>query len=191
MCGRIEVKDKQAIDLAVYRSHKVVFDSTQNPDLRPTQEVACLRFDHGQLGQVNVHWGIRPNWAKKLLINAQSETVASKKTFSMPWACHRCVVPCSGWYEWSGERGQRTKYRFSHAADDVLYMGAILVPNEHRHFSLVTLTMKADVQCSVYHHRMPLFVCEDHVSDWLALPHENPAIYTDSSQLGLVIARSD
>lgn len=189
MCGRIEVKNKKAVDLAVYRAHKVRFDCIQNQDLRPTQEVACLHFSHGQLSQANSHWGIKPNWAKHPLINAQSETVSSKKTFSSAWALHRCVVPCTGWFEWTGERGHKTKYRFANSNDRVLYMGGILIPDEDRDFSLVTLTMAADSQCSAYHRRMPLFVGSDKLVEWLSLPQDNPAAFTDSSELGLAVTQ--
>lgn len=187
MCGRIEVKDKQAVDKAVYREHKLRFDALANADLRPTQEVACIHYLHSELAQVNAHWGIKPGWSKHLIFNAQEETVAQKKTFASAWALHRCVVPCTGWFEWMGERGHKTKFRFANIENRVLYMGGILIPDAQRQFSLVTLTMPADEQSARYHHRMPLFVENDKLDQWLALPQANPAAFTDTAHLNLDI----
>lgn len=185
MCGRIEI-NKNIVDKGVYATQNVRFDAVNNLDQRPSQLVSCLHHHHGKVEQVNSHWGIKPGWAKHAIINAQSETVAVKKTFSSAYALHRCVVPCSAWFEWTGERGHRTKHRFfpylepimntaqrteaSSVGSDVLFMAGILLPDKQRNYELVTLTTGADSVCSAYHHRMPLLIDAAKVNDWLALP---------------------
>ena len=60
-----------------------------------------------------MRWGFIPHWYKSptagpLLINARSETVASKPAFRAAAKARRCIVPASGFYEWSpGEDGAR------------------------------------------------------------------------------------
>ena len=60
-----------------------------------------------------MRWGFIPHWyesptAGPLLINARSETVASKPAFRAAAKSRRCIVPASGFYEWSpGEDGAR------------------------------------------------------------------------------------
>lgn len=169
MCGRIEVK-KDIIDPLVYETLHVPFDAIDNRDLRPSQRAACLTMSHGKLTQVNPFWGIQPEWSKHPIINAQAETVAVKKTFSAAFALHRCILPCSGWFEWTGEKGSKTKFRFGHAASKVLYMAGILFPTESGDFAYVTLTNQADAQCQQYHHRMPFFIDPLKIVDWLSLP---------------------
>ena len=86
MCRRIEIAKKNQIDYLVYQDHKVTFNAIENKELRPTQELACLHYFRGQLSQLNAHWGIQPDWAEHKIINANQETVATKKTFSSAWA---------------------------------------------------------------------------------------------------------
>jgi putative SOS response-associated peptidase YedK len=170
MCGRFEV-DNNIVDIGVLQTQKIWFHSINNHDQRPTQNVACLHHHHGEIIQTSASWGIKPKWAHHPIINAQSETVASKKTFSSAYALHRCVVPCSAWFEWTGEPGHKARHRFSHLSDDVIYMAGILFPNSEEGLQLVTLTCKADLNCSTYHHRMPFIIESNKVVDWLALPH--------------------
>ncbi|MCH2160094.1 MAG: SOS response-associated peptidase [Oleiphilaceae bacterium] len=89
----------------------VEFHPKTNNDLRPTQTVSTIAAN-GSLHQLDTTWGIKPSWAKRILINAQAETVAEKPTFRRAFADRRCVVPCSGWYEWSSVDGAKTKYLF-------------------------------------------------------------------------------
>lgn len=169
MCGRFEI-NKALVDKGVYQSLKVNFDAINNLDQRPTQSVECLHQHNGKIKQVSSHWGIKPEWAHYPIINAQIETIASKKTFSSAYALHRCVVPCSGWFEWTGESGHKKKHRFSSSEDGVLFMAGILFPYQHGVFQLVTITREADAHCGIYHHRMPLLINETKVADWLSLP---------------------
>ncbi|MHA2939169.1 SOS response-associated peptidase family protein [Vibrio sp. RC27] len=48
--------------------------------------------------QLNLNWGIKPNWAKRLIINALAESVSVKSTFRAVFENSRVVVPCAGWY---------------------------------------------------------------------------------------------
>ena len=169
MCGRFEV-DKAIVDTGVFEAFHILFHAINNHDQRPSQEVACLHYQHEKLSQTPALWGINPHWAHHTIFNAQAETVATKKTFSSAYALHRCVVPCSAWFEWTGEPGHKIKHRFSPAIDDVLFMAGILFPLNSGGFQLVTLTCEADPNCGIYHHRMPLLIEASKVKDWLALP---------------------
>ncbi len=189
MCGRIEV-NKPKIDSVVYKALKIRFEALHNPDLRPSQQVACLGLEHAQVNQINAHWGIKPEWATHPIINAQAETVAVKKTFSAAYALHRCVVPCTGWFEWTGERGQKTKYRFTDGHGEVLFMAGILFPDAHRAYSLVTLTKPADTQCMAYHHRMPLFIALPDLTAWLSLPQADLSPYLQAASSGFLIKQT-
>ncbi len=61
---------------------------------------------------MDLSWGIKPSWAKRIIINAQAETVSIKPTFTHSFEKHRVIVPCSGWYEWREEQGKKVKYLF-------------------------------------------------------------------------------
>ena len=163
MCGRMDI-DEGPVREWVKDTLNIEMDLHTNHDLRPTQTVAVIS---GDLHQINTTWGIQPAWAKKLLINAQGETVAEKKTFKQAFAERRCVVPCSGWYEWRDEGGSRKqKYHYAAADGNPLLMGGILFPGDEV-ARLVTLTINPNQECAPYHSRMPQFVAPEDLDQWL------------------------
>ena len=63
-----------------------------------------------------VRWGLVPFWAKdpsigSRLINARSETVASKPAFRRAFTRRRCLLPADGYYEWQRPDGDRQRRR--------------------------------------------------------------------------------
>jgi len=48
-------------------------------------------------------WGFPSPYNKSLIINARAETVTTKPMFRQPFITHRCIIPISGFYEWSDE----------------------------------------------------------------------------------------
>jgi len=149
----------------------IQFLTADNRDLRPTQIVSTVTSIDNRLQQLDTSWGIKPNWAKKLLINAQAESVSDKPTFRKAFADHRCVVPCSGWYEWSSMHGNgKQKYLFGFENQEPIYMAGIwYTPVDETPPKLVTLTTTPIESCKPYHHRMPLLIPESAVEDWLKL----------------------
>ncbi len=52
-----------------------------------------------------VTWGLVPSWSKDVksgarMINARSETAATKPSFRRALQARRCLIPADGWYEW-------------------------------------------------------------------------------------------
>ncbi|MBY8300496.1 SOS response-associated peptidase [Vibrio fluvialis] len=164
MCGRLNVIDDPLCRI-VCEKLGINFKTTTNTDLRPMQDVSVVGVQNSELVQLDLPWGIKPEWAKRVIINAQAETVAVKPTFAAAFESHRVLVPCSGWYEWREEKGKKVKYLFSQGKSDVLYMAGIALEGGSK---LVTLTTKPNEQCAEYHHRMPLLIAQDSLSTWLS-----------------------
>jgi putative SOS response-associated peptidase YedK len=165
MCGRINVFANN-LNTKVSNSLGINFHAQQNLDLRPTQQAATLVMHNQEFYQQDASWGIQPTWSKKLLINAQAETVMSKKTFAYAFEQNRCLVPCSGWFEWRDEGNpKKQKYLFSHKADAPLFMAGILYPCDDG-MQLVTLTTSPTDVCRPYHSRMPLLIEPRYIHYW-------------------------
>nr|WP_284676505.1 SOS response-associated peptidase family protein [Vibrio sinus] len=98
MCGRLNVID-DPLPKIVSDMLGSDFSAETNTDLRPTQNVSTVMCLNNALQQVDLQWGIKPDWAKRIIVNAQAETVATKPTFRQAFHISRVVVPCSGWYE--------------------------------------------------------------------------------------------
>jgi putative SOS response-associated peptidase YedK len=75
-----------------------------------------------------VRWGLVPSWSKDpsggaRMINARSESAASKPAFRRALKSRRCILPADGWYEWQrGSPGsgstQRKQPYYTHYRDD-------------------------------------------------------------------------
>lgn len=165
MCGRFSI-DSWLAEM-VRDEMECEYSPQENMDLRPTNEVTVLIHQQACYQPLLTHWGIQPGWATHMIINAQSETAAKKKTFRDAMANHRCLVPCSGWYEWRDEGNPRKqKYLFAHEEQRPLYMAGIWFPADEP--KLVLLTVEADDQCLPYHHRMPLLIGRTQANEWLS-----------------------
>jgi putative SOS response-associated peptidase YedK len=164
MCGRLNINDM--LSQRVSNSLGIDFRAQLNLDLRPTEQVGTLVMHNERLYQQEASWGIQPAWSKGMLINAQAETVASKKTFASAFAHNRCLVPCSGWFEWRDEGGaKKQKYLFSYEDNEPVYMAGILYPSDDV-MQLVTLTTAPTDECRPYHHRMPLLIGASDIRYW-------------------------
>ena len=82
-------------------------------NIAPTQVIPAVRDDDGTRRLDFFEWGFRPSWAKSPLINAQSETAATKPTFRRAFKQSRCLVPATGFFEWSGPKGARQPFHIT------------------------------------------------------------------------------
>jgi putative SOS response-associated peptidase YedK len=164
MCGRLNVINEPLCRI-VSEQLGISFKTETNIDLKPTQIVSSVGVQNGELKQLDLPWGIQPEWANSLIFNAKAETVAVKATFADAFEFNRVIVPCSGWYEWREDNGKKAKYLFSLGESHVLYMAGIAVDNGRK---LVTLTAESNQQCSEFHHRMPLLIPDEQVLNWIS-----------------------
>jgi putative SOS response-associated peptidase YedK len=170
MCGRIDILPNKIRD-AVKAGFGVEWESRENRDLRPTQQVDTLRAESQGFTQARLQWGIQPSWSKQLLINAQAENIATKMTFREAFRSRRCVIPCSGWYEWKVlEGGRKQKFHFHAPDESPLFMAGIWFSETDSTNRLVTLTTQPTSQCLQIHHRMPLLLQSAQVPRWLTNP---------------------
>jgi putative SOS response-associated peptidase YedK len=162
MCGRFSIVNK----IAPMVSHlfNTPFDVMTNKNFSPSQSAATITTAETGYQQINAAWGIKPNWSKKLIINAQAETALTKPTFQHAFQHQRCLVPCNGWFEWRTEAGEKIKYFFEHADKIPLFMAGILF--KHEITELVTLTTAPNEKCSEYHKRMPVLILPEDTDNW-------------------------
>lgn len=146
-------------------------------DIRPTNTAPILRPVDGGVELVERRWDLVP-WfhkgpvkAKKYLCtNARSETVATTAAFREAFKRRRCLVPASHYFEWTGEKGSKVKWKFT-VADQPwfcfpgLWDRATTEDGEVESFTLLTCAPGAD--CSPYHNRQPIILRREHWGEWL------------------------
>jgi putative SOS response-associated peptidase YedK len=106
MCGRYKLSRRKQIIEEHFGS--APWDDDWNPryNIAPTQPVPVIRQHPKEpVREVSLmKWGLVPNWAKSPsvagMINARSETAATKPAFRDPLKFRRCLIPADGFYEW-------------------------------------------------------------------------------------------
>lgn len=124
MCGRYAnfLAEQELID--AFEVAVIADEARLAPryNIAPTQDTSIVvaRHESGRSLEL-AKWGLVPSWAKdpsigSRMFNARSETVAEKPSFRAAFAKRRCLVPASGYYEWTTEAGVKTPH-FIHRAD--------------------------------------------------------------------------
>ncbi|MCU0801567.1 MAG: SOS response-associated peptidase [Rhodobacteraceae bacterium] len=122
MCGRIVHTTANTALAALFRAVPGNdLPSGPNYNVCPTNMLPVVTGadDAGQRRLRAMRWGFLPGWYKAvndgpLIINARSETVASKPAFRDAVRQRRCIVPVTGFYEWqAGENSARLPWYFT------------------------------------------------------------------------------
>ena len=126
-----------------------------------------------------MRWGLVPAWSKTArpkysTFNARVESVGSKPAFRGAFARQQtCLVPASGYYEWTGEKGHKLKHYIHFEDESPLLMAGLWDrwgEDEERFYSCTILTRSAVSRISEIHPRMPLILPREDALDWLQQP---------------------
>lgn len=126
-------------------------------------------------GVLAARWGFT-HWKNTgVLINARAETALEKVMFKKPLLERRCVIPSSGFYEWShsggGKGKQKDKFLLREPGETKLYMAGMLSSyidsGGLRCTAFIILTTAANDTVAPLHDRMPVIVAPDEISLWI------------------------
>ncbi|MCD8151234.1 MAG: SOS response-associated peptidase [Clostridiales bacterium] len=154
MCSRYYIDDDIINDISTLLPDiKCSEAMASTRDIHPGDKAPIVRGGKTGFSLVDMKWGY-PQYSggKGLLINARSETVLQKPTFSESVLYRRCVIPARRFYEWDDSRN---KVSFSREGGTTLYMAGFfnLIQDELR---FVILTTAANASVRPVHERMPL-----------------------------------
>lgn len=111
MCGRFAFYDRlQIIEKYIGRAIYTFAAFKPKYNIAPTHWIPVIREDEdGDRTIDHMQWGLIPHWSKERpkrpLINARSETAATKPSFRTAFKKQRCLIPASGFYEWQTVAG--------------------------------------------------------------------------------------
>ena len=119
MCGRYRLSRRKQIIEEHFDVVSGEEDWTPRYNIAPTQPVPIIR-QHPKKPRRDlslVRWGLIPSWAKDAsgaagMINARSETAATKPAFRDAMKSRRCIIPADGFYEWSRAGKAKQPYCF-------------------------------------------------------------------------------
>lgn len=176
MCSRYSLTTSpQALSRVFGRYEGEDFPPRYN--IAPSQPVLIVRTGfRGEREFPLVRWGLIPSWAKDpgqygLLVNARSETAAEKPSFRGPMRHRRCLVPTTGYYEWTGGRGNKQPHLIRLKDQPVFAMAGLweawLGADGSEIETMAILTTAANDDVAAIHDRMPVIIEPECYDRWL------------------------
>ena len=177
MCGRFGLFVTPEVLEEYFALDDLVAAVEPHYNLTPGRPVAAVRERDGQRRLEPLQWGLIPFWAKdatigRRLVNARLDSVTQKPAFREAWQRRRCLIPASGFYEWSSRQGSRKRPHFIRPSAEPLLAIAGLwerwrTPSGEPLETCVIVTVEANAQLKPIHDRMPLLIPRDAHALWL------------------------
>ena len=183
MCGRFTSLLSPEILAALFNVPPPDIEPRYN--VAPAQMVAVIRnlSDHNRLDMMK--WGFVPGWSKDLksgsqLINARSENVAEKPAFRHAIKYRRCIIPASGFYEWSHAGGKKQPYYIQMEDHSPICLAGLWeawkAPDGSGLEAFAILTTAANKLVEPIHDRMPVILHPDTFTLWLSHNMHDPEL---------------
>ena len=184
MCGRFSLS-KSSQDVADLFRVQDLPGLSPRYNIAPSQPVAAVLVPPGATDRQLQHlvWGLVPPWADDPagsgMINARSETAATKPSFRSAFRYRRCLIPADGFFEWQKQPGGKQPH-FIALQGQALFAFAGLW--EHREGpdgsaldSCAILTTEPNALCATIHNRMPVILPAEAYDPWLDPANQNAA----------------
>ena len=176
MCSRFSLAEER--DYLVARlgvSAVALADYRPRYNIAPQQEHFIVTSKHQRRRVTAAKWGLVSNadqhGQRRYLINARAETLESRPTFAEAFAQRRCVIPASGFYEWTGPSSARQPFWIHHRDGDLLFFAGLYQDGENSdadaHSAFTILTCAANSTIATIHDRMPVILSDRNVDDWI------------------------
>jgi putative SOS response-associated peptidase YedK len=162
----------------IYRVQRLPVALTPRYNVAPSTIIDVIIQRHGLREVVPMRWGFIPSWWQRsisdlpLHFRESAETIKSKPTFRDAYKKFHCLVPISGYYEWTETPSGKQPYFLSSAKTTVLSVAGLWSewkdPATGRTLrSCTTIHTPANVVTSEIHRRMPSLVALESHTAWL------------------------
>lgn len=176
MCGRFALPTPE--ELADHFSVKKSPDLTPRYNIAPSQDIAVIRLiPHTSTREIAMlRWGLIPFWAKDRkigykMINARAQSVADKPAFRAAFKHRRCLIPASGFFEWSHIKGTKQPYFIRLKDSNILSFAGLwehwVGKDGEVVDSCTIITTVANEAVGNIHDRMPVIIEPELYDRWL------------------------
>lgn len=180
MCGRfandaetndlIEEFVAQGGDFRDWRPQFSIAPTELVPIVRERQDAASGEVTRSL---VAAEWDFHPPFLtakSRPQFNARIETIAVNGLWKSAFAGGRCIVPMRGYYEWTGEKGDKQPH-FLHGDRPILAAAGLATARKVDGdwvVSTAIVTREARDASGEVHDRMPAFLTSDAYDEWLS-----------------------
>ncbi|MBN1891350.1 MAG: SOS response-associated peptidase [Clostridiales bacterium] len=142
-------------------------------EIYPTDPAPVFVRENGLVTPVVMTWGFPRPSGSGVVINARAETAAEKPMFRGSVLHRRCVIPASGFFEWTHERKSGgTKHLLTSEDVSLIHLAGLFSvfekEDKERYAAFVILTVDANESVRDLHDRMPLIIPPSRDEEWLA-----------------------
>ncbi len=142
-------------------------------NITPTQDVTFFTDREGEQVVMEGMWWLVPFWAKEKpkypTFNARSETAHEKSSFRDSFKSKRCLIPASGYYEWTKNADDMGKdpWHIQTVDREPFAFAGLWAHNSRLDITSCTiLTAPAHPAIEHLHHRMPLILRSEDYGRW-------------------------
>jgi putative SOS response-associated peptidase YedK len=178
MCGRYRLSRRKQIIEQHFDAVSGDEDWVSRYNVAPTQPVPIIRQKPKEpVRELSLmKWGLIPSWAKHpsgaaRMINARSETAATKPAFRDALKFRRCLIPADGFYEWMRTGKAKQPYCFEVGEGALFAFAGIWDrwkdPSGNWVKTCSILTTTPNAVTSPVHDRMPVILDPDDYDVWL------------------------
>jgi len=151
-------------------------------NITPTSQVGVITMgEEGAHQYSEKRWGLVPGWWSKSLkevpatFNARKETVAEKSMFRNAFRKRPCLIPASGFFEWTGPKDDKQPWFISASDTKPLTFAGLHETWKNRETdeiveSCTIITTDANVFMQEIHTRMPVILSPADWAEWLQEP---------------------
>ncbi|MEO0497781.1 MAG: SOS response-associated peptidase [Pseudomonadota bacterium] len=185
MCGRFALTaSTEQINQYLDTEFNTVIAPRYN--VAPTQPINLVASLNGRRGAMLVRWGLIPGWVKDpddfpLIINARSETAATKPSFRAAMRHRRALIPATGFYEWrrpTSGKGHSQAYLVRPREGGLVALAAVwenwMGPDGTEIDTAAILTTAANEAFAPIHDRLPVAIDPQNFEAWLDVQHAEP-----------------
>lgn len=176
MCGRIR-QAREAVDygeMLRWNPRQLLADARQPRYNVPpgTRPIVLHRLGDGSEQADNLFWGYKPVWSDgRPLGDARLDTILTNSRFWKPLLGRRVIVPADGWYEWTGDKGDRQPWYINPKDGAPILMAGITAWASGREVTAATgfsiITDNAAGGMVDLHDRRPICLTPDDALAWL------------------------
>lgn len=152
-------------------------------NVSPTTPIEVIRVAGNGSELIPMRWGLVPYWWKKSLkelpstFNARAERVADGPMWRGAFKSRRCIIPASGFYEWTGPKSARIPHYFTAPDGQPLAFAGLWdnwrSPEGEDVLSATIIVGPANEWMSAFHDREPVILDWRDATAWMR--GDNPA----------------
>ena len=179
MCGRFALEDIDEVFSRFRLSGPEDFIGNIKPlyNIAPSHYAYIISRNARQENRLEmIKWGLVPSWSKdpkigNRMINARVETISVKPSFKYILKTNRCLVPCTGFYEWKIVGKKKVPYYIGLQNSKIFCLAGIYDiwsgsnGNDLKTFTIITTQPNKTLK--PIHNRMPVILHQELEDQWL------------------------